>query len=105
MDILSCDRVKKRAQKFVKIIKIAKALFDLHNFNSCMAVIAALNDGPVYRLKHTKAELSEKHLQTMKELEAALSADNAYSAYKEILSKTSKPCIPYLYSLLVFVNV
>jgi ribosome-associated toxin RatA of RatAB toxin-antitoxin module len=42
-----------RAAIVIKLIKICKVLRSLNNYKSLMAILSALNSGPVYRLTNT----------------------------------------------------
>jgi hypothetical protein len=59
-------------------------------------MIAALNSAAVHRLHLTWAELRPKTAVRWRHLEAAMSADLNYKSPRELLSKCSPPCVPYL---------
>jgi hypothetical protein len=40
-------------------------LAEIHNYHTLMAVLSALNEAPIYRLKSTKEKIPEKHLKVL----------------------------------------
>jgi hypothetical protein len=61
--VVTEEKLRNRAKRFVKFIKVAEALRQMHNYHTLMAVLSGLNDGPVYRLKFTKDEIPVKYQQ------------------------------------------
>lgn len=95
-EIVSEEKIRSRVKRYMKFIKIAQALRQMHNYHTLMAILGGLNEGPVYRLKYTKAELPPKFQQTMTELQNVMSADGSYNAYRLELAGATPPCIPYI---------
>lgn len=95
-EIVSEEKIRSRVKRYMKFIKIAQALRQMHNYHTLMAILGGLNEGPVYRLKFTKAELPPKFQQTMTELQNVMSADGSYNAYRLELASATPPCIPYI---------
>lgn len=94
--ILNIPSTKARAKVMAKFINIAKHLKNLHNYNSVMAFIAALNTAAVSRLKWTKKELSKKSSETLQELEKFMSNELNYKTYRTTVSSVTTACVPYL---------
>ena len=95
-EIVSEERIRNRVKRYMKFIKIAQALRQMHNYHTLMAILGGLNEGPVYRLKFTKAEIPPKFQQAITELQTVMSADGSYNAYRLELGAATPPCIPYL---------
>lgn len=95
-EIVSEEKIRNRVKRYMKFIKIAQALRTMHNYHTLMAILGGLNDGPVYRLKFTKADLPPKFQQAMTELQNVMSADGSYNAYRLELAAATPPCIPYI---------
>eukprot|EP00029_Vermamoeba_vermiformis_P008300 TRINITY_DN383_c0_g2_i1.p1 TRINITY_DN383_c0_g2~~TRINITY_DN383_c0_g2_i1.p1 ORF type:complete len:815 (+),score=196.28 TRINITY_DN383_c0_g2_i1:83-2527(+) len=94
--IVTEEKIRNRAKRFVKFIKVAECLRQMHNYHTLMAVLSGLNDGPVYRLKFTKDEIPPKYQQSFQELQDLMKADFSYKSYREELAQAQAPCIPYI---------
>eukprot|EP01111_Echinosteliopsis_oligospora_P014929 TRINITY_DN5748_c1_g1_i1.p1 TRINITY_DN5748_c1_g1~~TRINITY_DN5748_c1_g1_i1.p1 ORF type:complete len:673 (+),score=164.12 TRINITY_DN5748_c1_g1_i1:79-2019(+) len=95
--ILAVERVRDRARIMAKFIRIAEYLMKpLNNFNTAMAILAGLNASSVHRLKWTREEMPRQVHQVYESLQAALSSNQAYREYRNLLSHANPPCIPYL---------
>jgi hypothetical protein len=94
--IVTEEKIRNRVKRFVKFIKVAECLRQMHNYHTLMAVLSGLNDGPVYRLKFTKDEIPPKYQQSFQDLQDLMKADFSYKSYREELSHAQAPCIPYI---------
>eukprot|EP00735_Rhodelphis_limneticus_P013211 TRINITY_DN677_c0_g1::TRINITY_DN677_c0_g1_i1::g.28801::m.28801 TRINITY_DN677_c0_g1::TRINITY_DN677_c0_g1_i1::g.28801 ORF type:complete len:859 (-),score=212.78,sp/Q54PQ4/GEFA_DICDI/36.55/4e-93,sp/Q54PQ4/GEFA_DICDI/47.37/8e-07,RasGEF/PF00617.14/6.1e+03,RasGEF/PF00617.14/7.7e-55,RasGEF_N/PF00618.15/1.6e-23 TRINITY_DN677_c0_g1_i1:289-2865(-) len=94
--IVAEPKLRLRAKIMEQFIKIAEHLFHLHNFNTCMAIYAGLNNSAVHRLQHTKSELPAPVLRSLEELERVLKAENNYRELRELLQNCAPPKIPFL---------
>lgn len=61
-----------------------------------MAIISSLNDSPIHRLNHTKAEVEPKVLKALEELHDLMTKEQNYQKYRQALKDATPPCIPYL---------
>ncbi|CAD5216715.1 unnamed protein product [Bursaphelenchus okinawaensis] len=101
--ILTPDSQKDREKRFEKFLKVAKALKKLNNFNSYLAVISALDSGPVKRLewpKHIRKQIAE--------MVTIMDSRQSFSNFRSELNKAKPPLIPYFGLILqdlTFVNV
>eukprot|EP01090_Pellita_catalonica_P019851 TRINITY_DN6873_c0_g1_i1.p1 TRINITY_DN6873_c0_g1~~TRINITY_DN6873_c0_g1_i1.p1 ORF type:complete len:459 (-),score=74.47 TRINITY_DN6873_c0_g1_i1:887-2263(-) len=59
--VLKCKKVRTRIKMMTKFINIGLHLRNLNNFNSLMEILAGLNIASIFRLKHTKAGLSDRY--------------------------------------------
>ncbi|KAF9104999.1 hypothetical protein BGX27_009851 [Mortierella sp. AM989] len=90
-------KAKHRAKMMEKFISIAKILRDMGNYNTTMAIIAAMNTSSIHRLVQTRELLQSKEIwNTFKELEHVMGTERSFSEYRAALRSTKLPCIPYL---------
>ncbi|KAF8983398.1 hypothetical protein BGZ46_010315 [Entomortierella lignicola] len=95
--ILLPVKAKHRAKVMERFISIAKILRDMGNYNTTMAVIAAMNTSAIHRLIQTREFLQSKEIwNTFKELEHLMSSERSFFEYRSALRVTKLPCIPYL---------
>lgn len=94
--ILKTPKIKDRAKIMGKLIKVADCCIQLHNYNSAMAIMAALNWSSVYRLRWTRKEISPSTVKYSEDLERLLSSDMSYGNYRAHIAHCNPPCIPYL---------
>ena len=96
VNVLKAPKIKQRAKIMAKMVKLADFCLSYHNYNAAMAIMAALNWSSVYRLHHTRKELTPSIVSRREELERVLSSDNTYKVYRAHLAACNPPCIPYL---------
>ncbi|XP_041369599.1 rap guanine nucleotide exchange factor 1-like isoform X2 [Gigantopelta aegis] len=89
--ILTQDDPKEREKCLIKFIKIMKHLRKMANFNSYLAILSALDSAPVRRL-----EWQKQNLEALKEFCQLIDSSSSFRAYRQALSETEPPCIPYL---------
>lgn len=95
--ILNADVPIKTRQKLLKHwIKVAERSFELHNFNSLMTIISALQSVNIMRLRKTWEGLSARHITSFTRLKTLLSMEKNYSNYRTELRNISLPCVPFL---------
>jgi hypothetical protein len=94
--ILNEERLRSRVKIFVKWIKVAQYLRKYNNYHTLMAVLAGLNDAPIFRLKHTKEEIPEKWQKVWDELQELMNDVGSFANYRKALSASHPPCIPYI---------
>eukprot|EP01088_Endostelium_zonatum_P011059 TRINITY_DN2485_c0_g1_i1.p1 TRINITY_DN2485_c0_g1~~TRINITY_DN2485_c0_g1_i1.p1 ORF type:complete len:989 (-),score=215.09 TRINITY_DN2485_c0_g1_i1:50-3016(-) len=94
--ILQEGKIRNRVKLIHKHMRIAKALYDLHNFHLVMAYISGLNNSAVTRLKWTQAKVSKTLKEKMKEVEDVMNMEGSYKRYRQKISHSVPPCIPYL---------
>ncbi|XP_043475353.1 guanine nucleotide-releasing factor 2 isoform X2 [Leptopilina heterotoma] len=85
------NEAKDREKYVVKFIKIMKHLRKINNFNSYLALLSALDSAPIRRLEW------QKHItEGLKEYCALIDSSSSFRAYRNALSETQPPCIPYI---------
>ncbi|XP_012945561.1 rap guanine nucleotide exchange factor 1 [Aplysia californica] len=101
--ILTQDDPRERERYLMKFIKIMRHLRKLHNFNSYLAILSALNSAPVHRL-----EWQKQNVEVLQELCQLIDSSSSFRVYRQTLSETPPPCIPYLGLILqdlTFINI
>ncbi|KAJ5069581.1 ras guanine nucleotide exchange factor i-related [Anaeramoeba ignava] len=89
-------RVRARAKQMVRFIKIAEHFYQQNNFDSVMAIIGAISNSCVNRLKFTKKEVPKSFWKIYEELDRVTSSVSGYKEYRTLLKTVQPPCIPYL---------
>lgn len=89
--ILEQNDAKDRERYVVKFIKIMKHLRKMNNFNSYLALLSALDSAPIRRL-----EWQKQITEGLKEYCALIDSSSSFRAYRQALSETQPPCIPYM---------
>lgn len=92
----------------MKFIKIMKHLRKINNFNSYLALLSALDSAPIRRLEWQK-NITEGwtkfdhfilklifDFSGLKEYCALIDSSSSFRAYRQALSETNPPCIPYI---------
>ncbi|CAO1335881.1 unnamed protein product [Diamesa tonsa] len=89
--ILKQQEAKDREKFVFKFIKIMKHLRKINNYNSYLALLSALDSAPVRRLEWQKTIT-----EGLKEYCALIDSSSSFRAYRQALSETNPPCIPYI---------
>lgn len=94
--VVSEANIRKRKTIMSRIIRIALRLRELHNYNSLLALIAALESAPVTRMKKTWEMLDKSDQKAFTELRALMSAEGSYKAFRAAVKTDDPPIIPYI---------
>lgn len=86
-EIVKCPKREQRVRLITFFINVAYSCFELGNFNSTMAIIAALNLLHITRLKKTWQKVDTSKLEI---LSANTDSSNNYFIYRRILEEKSK---------------
>ncbi|KRF80715.1 guanine nucleotide-releasing factor 2 isoform X11 [Drosophila virilis] len=89
--ILRLQDAKEREKHVNKFIKIMKHLRKMNNYNSYLALLSALDSGPIRRLEWQKGIAEEVRLFC-----ALIDSSSSFRAYRQALAETNPPCIPYI---------
>eukprot|EP01125_Pyxidicula_operculata_P003703 TRINITY_DN1494_c2_g1_i3.p1 TRINITY_DN1494_c2_g1~~TRINITY_DN1494_c2_g1_i3.p1 ORF type:complete len:1149 (-),score=288.00 TRINITY_DN1494_c2_g1_i3:222-3668(-) len=93
--ILFHHRFKDRAKAIMKMINIARCLFELNNFNSFMGVILGLGMVSISRLSFSWELIPEKIMRTFKQLEEVANPMSGFKSLREAIKSAGKS-LPYL---------
>ncbi|KAI7893884.1 ras guanine nucleotide exchange factor domain-containing protein [Mucor mucedo] len=94
--ILSKDEIKKRAVVMKHWIFVAERCRLLNNYNTCMAILSAFDNGSIGRLKRTWELISARSMQILQNIRKLMGANRNFSEYREIIHNVNPPCIPFL---------
>lgn len=89
--ILEQEDAKDRERYVLKFTKIMKHLRKINNFNSYLALLSALDSAPIRRL-----EWQKNITESLKEYCLLIDSSCSFRAYRQALSESSPPCIPYM---------
>uniref|UniRef100_A0A0P4WDL6 CRK SH3-binding GNRP n=2 Tax=Scylla TaxID=6760 RepID=A0A0P4WDL6_SCYOL len=89
--ILEQVDAKDREKYVLKFTKIMKHLRKFNNFNSYLALLSALDSAPIRRL-----EWQKNITDGLKEYCLLIDSSSSFRAYRQALSESSPPCIPYI---------
>lgn len=89
--ILDQEEAKDREKYVLKFTKIMKHLRKFNNFNSYLAILSALDSAPVRRL-----EWQKNITDALREYCLLIDSSRSFWAYRQALSESAPPCIPYM---------
>ncbi|XP_043065961.2 guanine nucleotide-releasing factor 2 isoform X2 [Drosophila bipectinata] len=89
--ILRLQDAKEREKHVNKFIKIMKHLRKMNNYNSYLALLSALDSGPIRRLEWQKGITEE-----VRSFCTLIDSSSSFRAYRQALAETNPPCIPYI---------
>jgi hypothetical protein len=93
------DSVKKRMHAIKQMIKIAKGLRSVRNYNSLFAVMSGLKRAAILEMTSSWESLSTKHLDEFQELDALTSPNNGFINYFLEVEELSSPLVPFFCKL------
>eukprot|EP01126_Amoeba_proteus_P053412 TRINITY_DN6508_c0_g1_i15.p1 TRINITY_DN6508_c0_g1~~TRINITY_DN6508_c0_g1_i15.p1 ORF type:complete len:484 (+),score=102.15 TRINITY_DN6508_c0_g1_i15:797-2248(+) len=85
---------KHRAKTISFIIKVARELFDLHNYSGLMAIVLGLSDSSVTRLTKTWKPISTIEYQQWKEMEEIMQPLGNFKSLRAIMATVAAPLVP-----------
>ncbi|XP_013109512.2 guanine nucleotide-releasing factor 2 isoform X2 [Stomoxys calcitrans] len=89
--ILMLNCAKEREKYVEKFIKIMSHLKKMHNYNSYLALLSALDSAPIGRLEWNKSIR-----ETLKNNCNLIDSSSSFRNYRKALEETEPPCIPYI---------
>ena len=98
-EVLTRSDVKDRRDVITTLIGMAAKARVAGGINTAMELMAALNSGPVQRLKRSWALVSRKDQSTFDELEVFVSPNGSFKAMREAIHQRrekSQPTLPYV---------
>ncbi|PKI84678.1 cell division cycle- protein [Malassezia vespertilionis] len=93
--LLSNQRCATRALELQHFIRIAECCRALHNYASLWAIISALNNAAIHRLRRTWGMLDSESLSLFENLNSITLVSRNYAKYRELLSAVCLPCVPF----------
>lgn len=98
--IVSEADLKERVNILRQCISIAEHCYELHNFNSLMALTAGMNLTAVQRLEKTWALVGHSYKASFDKLSNLMTTKLNFQSYRSMLSITKQPIVPYIGLLL-----
>ncbi len=97
-EILNCKRIDRRGKMITHFIKMAKRLYELHSFNSLMAIIVALRAQPIHRLRKTWTQHVHRRdvAQFERLADLMFDTDDNKRKVRDAHMSAKLPCIPFL---------
>ncbi|CAL8088349.1 unnamed protein product [Orchesella dallaii] len=89
--VLMCSTSRERNRTMKKLIGVMRKLREYNNFNSLLAVLAALDSAPIRRLG-----FSRRLTEALKPHAALTDSSGSFRTYRQALADCSPPCIPYI---------
>jgi len=101
-EICCTEDTKKRVKLLEFWVAVGKECQAMNNYNSLMAIVAALNMNSVARMKKTWSKGGSKMKTAFEELEKILNPSSNFSNYRRAIAALADtdPCIPF-FSLMV----
>nr|POE65991.1 ras guanine nucleotide exchange factor k [Quercus suber] len=93
--ILLRDKPKHRALMLEKIMRIARKLRDLNNYNALGAIIAGVKSSAVHRLAATRNLIPEEVGRDWLKLEILMAPSRSHAAYRLAWENSTQERIPY----------
>jgi hypothetical protein len=96
-EIVSEKKLRSRRALVAKFIKICEHLRELNNFHILYAIISAMSNSSVSRLKWTSEKLNKSAKASLQELEQLMSMEGSFKNYREAVKNTSNlAVVPYI---------
>lgn len=95
--LVSCLHFDQRVNLLRRFLTLAQHLIRINNFNCGIAILSALSNAAVTRLKHTWDALGEEFKERVAILGKFSATDKSYAVLRGQLRNCSgSPCVPYL---------
>ncbi|VDN19963.1 unnamed protein product [Gongylonema pulchrum] len=89
--VLESNEQRTREKVMMKFIKIMKQLRAMGNYNSYLAILSALDSGPIQRL-----DWSKQITDLLKEHSVVMDSSHSFKNYRTLLAESRPPCLPYI---------
>ncbi|KAL9657697.1 hypothetical protein ABK040_005050 [Willaertia magna] len=89
--ILTEESLRERKNKMTKLMRVAKHMLKLNNFNSLMALNSAFENAAVHRLKVTVGEVDKNLYEEFKKTVKVMAPDSSYKSYRNYIKQYVKP--------------
>jgi hypothetical protein len=95
-EILKHQELYDRVNALSLFIEISKECLSYNNFNSCCAILGALNNPAIQRLKNTWEKVNKKTMSKFRKMMELFDFTYNSKNYREALKITKPPAVPYL---------
>ena len=86
----------KRAKTIKQWVKVAMKCYELQNFDSLMAIICALDNSAIVRLKRTWECVSTRTKASLEKLKPLVNHDRNYTVLRQTLANCMPSCLPFV---------
>ncbi|KAK9712076.1 hypothetical protein K7432_007383 [Basidiobolus ranarum] len=90
------EDLKNRSNILKYFIRVGEKCLQLQNYNTLFSIVSALNSSGVNRLKRTQELLSRKYSIILNNQSSVVNRHKNFHDYREILRRSSPPCLPFL---------
>lgn len=94
--VLQLEEPKKRAAIIKHWVKIANKCMELHNYDTVMAIVCALNSTNIKRMKRTWESVPHKTKSVFDELCKVVDVSKNYSVLRHRVQSHLPPCLPFI---------
>lgn len=94
--ILQLEEPKRRAAIVKQWVKIANKCLDLHNYDTLMAIVCALDSTNIKRMRKTWEGVPQKTRSMFDELCKVVDVAKNYSALRQRVQSHLPPCLPFI---------
>ncbi|KAK4941323.1 Ras guanine nucleotide exchange factor bud5 [Elasticomyces elasticus] len=94
--VLQLEEPKKRAAILKQWIKIANKCFELHNYDTVMAIVCALDSTNIKRMRKTWEAVPQKTKSIFDELCKVVDVSKNYSVLRQRVQSHLPPCLPFI---------
>jgi son of sevenless len=94
--ILSKEKLKERVKILDYFLTVLSNLFEIGDFNMCMAMSSSLMNSSIHRLKHTWEMADSQLMKKYEFIENQFSHASGYIKYRNLVNERLPPLIPYL---------
>ncbi|CEJ00846.1 Putative Ras GEF [Rhizopus microsporus] len=95
-EILSQSEVKKRSMQIKYWVNVAEKCRQFNNFNTCMAILSAFDNGAIGRLKRTWESVGARTHHIVAHIRKLMGANRNFVQYRALIHSVNPPCIPFL---------
>jgi son of sevenless len=94
--ILSKEKLKERVKMLDYFLTVLSNLFEIGDFNMCMAISSSLMNSSIHRLKHTWEMANSQLKKKYDIITDQMSSNSAYMKLRTLVNERSPSCVPYL---------
>ncbi|CEP06873.1 hypothetical protein [Parasitella parasitica] len=94
--ILSNKEAKKRVVVIKHWSQVANRCLEMHNYNTCMAILSAFDNSAIGRLKKTWELVSSRTSHSLAHIRKLMGSNRNFTEYREMIHSVNPPCIPFL---------
>ena len=94
--VLQLEEPKKRAAIIKQWVKIANKCLELHNYDTVMAIVCALDSTNIKRMRKTWESVPQKTKSAFEDLRKVVDISRNYSVLRQRVQSHLPPCLPFI---------